>query len=88
MPDLAKHASACASIDDNAMQASTSMVDHLKQENMILAAEKQNMMAELSFYKSELAKICLRTGTKFPVFRNFNLAQTTNSSIQSSMGTT
>ena len=27
------------------------------------------MQAELIFYKNELAKLCLRTGSKFPVFR-------------------
>lgn len=36
---------------------------------MILAAEKYNMQAELIFYKNELAKHCLRTGSKFPIFR-------------------
>ena len=36
---------------------------------MILAAEKSNMQAELIFYKNELAKVCLRTGLSFPIFR-------------------
>ncbi len=36
---------------------------------MILAAEKANIHAELVFYKNELAKLCLSTGTRFPVFR-------------------
>lgn len=35
---------------------------------MILTAEKANMQAELVFYKNELAKMCLSTGTRFPVF--------------------
>ncbi len=37
---------------------------------MILEAEKTNMQAELVFYKNELAKLCLKTGTRFPVFRS------------------
>ena len=37
-------------------------VYQLRQENMILAAEKYNMLAEITFYKNELAKICLQTG--------------------------
>ena len=41
---------------------------------MILQAEKSTLQAELSFYKSEMAKLCLRTGAKFPVFRSFHLA--------------
>jgi len=47
----------------------SSTIAQLKQENMILAAEKYNMQAELIFYKNELAKHCLRTGSKFPIFR-------------------
>ena len=43
-------------------------VYQLRQENMILAAEKYNMLAEITFYKNELAKICLQTGLSFPVF--------------------
>ena len=41
----------------------------LRQENMILAAEKANMQSELIFYKNELAKLCLRTHSKFPVYK-------------------
>ena len=40
---------------------------------MILTAEKSNLQAELAFYKAELAKLCLRTGTKFPVFHQQHL---------------
>lgn len=43
--------------------------EKLLQENMILAAEKQNLHAELAFYKNELAKLCLRHNVQFPVFR-------------------
>lgn len=39
-----------------------SLIAQLRQENMILAAEKSNMQAELIFYKNELAKNCLRSG--------------------------
>ena len=73
MPDLAQQTSAGASLEEVEVQASTNMVDQLQEENMILAAEKSNMQAELSFYKSELAKLCLRTGSKFPVFRSFHV---------------
>ena len=48
---------------------STLEMARLKQENMILAAEKANIQAELIFYKNELAKLCLRTHSKFPVYR-------------------
>ena len=40
----------------------------IRQQNMILEAEKTQLLAELIFYKNELAKLCLRTGTRFPVF--------------------
>ena len=36
---------------------------------MILSAEKSSLQAELIFYKNELAKMCLRTGSTFPIFR-------------------
>lgn len=35
---------------------------------MILTAEKANLQSELIFYKNELAKLCLRTGSQFPVY--------------------
>lgn len=41
----------------------------LRQENMILVAEKSGLQAELIFYKNELAKMCLSTGATFPIFR-------------------
>lgn len=36
---------------------------------MILEAEKANLHAELTFYKRELAKLCLMANVKFPIFR-------------------
>ena len=56
------------------------MIAQLRQENMILAAEKSNMQAELVFYKNELAKLCLNFGIQFPIFRQPD--------ILSSLGTT
>ena len=43
-----------------------------RQENMILEAERASLQAELQFFKNELAKLCLLTNTKFPVFHQFN----------------
>ena len=43
-----------------------------RQENMILEAEKSSLQAELQFFKNELAKMCLMTNTKFPVFHQMN----------------
>ena len=34
----------------------------LRQRNMILEAEKQNLQSELLFYKNQLAKMCLKEG--------------------------
>lgn len=35
---------------------------------MILEAEKTQLTAELIFYKNELARLCLKSGARFPVF--------------------
>jgi len=43
---------------------------------MIIEAEKTNMQAELIFYKNELAKLCLKTGTRFPAFRSPDIDST------------
>lgn len=40
----------------------------LRQQNMILEAEKTQLTAELIFYKNELARMCLQSGKRFPVF--------------------
>ena len=43
MPDLGQATSAGTSFEECVIQASTGMVDHLRQENMILAAEKSTL---------------------------------------------
>ena len=35
---------------------------------MILSAEKESLASEVSFYKQELAKMCMLTKKAFPVF--------------------
>ena len=53
----------------------------LRQENMILAAEKANMQSELIFYKNELAKLCLRTHSKFPVYKQVSSSESDSHAV-------
>ena len=48
----------------------------LRQKNMILEAEKQNLQSELLFYKNQLAKMCLKEGIQFPIYRPSTVAGT------------
>lgn len=48
------------------------LVDFLQQQNMILTAEKETLSSEVSFYKNELAKLCILTKTSFPIFKGAN----------------
>jgi len=74
MPDISQEEINGASTYETCLTAS------LRQENMILNAEKQNLQTELVFYKNELAKLCLKTGAKFPVFRPPEVESCTTSS--------
>ena len=58
----------------------------MRQKNMILEAEKQNLQAELIFYKNQLAKMCLNAGVQFPIYQptsKENTADQANSEISS-----
>ena len=58
--------------EKNEIEDFQTILAKFRQENMILEAERSSLQAELQFFKNELAKLCLLTNTKFPVFHQFN----------------